>query len=100
MHNIVFKANEYEAFIDYNDIMIQAFGIGCSLCGATQISFVLQNHPITIGSLMKKYGISLTDKQVEELTEQPIKQWQNFEDENFNQNKATFLCEDCWNEMN
>lgn len=96
MDNIKINKNDYEPFLDYKDLMIQAFGIGCSICGDEEINFVLKNHPETIGNIVKKLG-NKTDEQIEQAIELPLKQWQEFDDSNADNNKPVFICEECWN---
>ncbi|AVN65248.1 hypothetical protein CG002_02705 [Mesoplasma florum] len=98
-NKINFNKDNYVEFNDFNDVMIQAFGIGCSLCYEPQISFVLKDHPKPIGSLIKEQGKNLTDSEVEKLVENPIQEWQKFEDINFDNQEPTFLCDECWNQM-
>lgn len=98
-NKINFNKENYLEFNDFNDVMIQAFGIGCSLCYEPQISFVLNGHPKPIGTLIKEQNKNLTDNEIENLIKKPIDEWQNFEDINFDQQIPTFLCDECWNQM-
>ncbi|PPE04368.1 hypothetical protein EELLY_v1c00420 [Entomoplasma ellychniae] len=99
MSKLIFDKNNYEVFDDYNDVMIQVFGIGCSLCYDGEIFQVLKNHPIPFGKLLKEKNKELNEQETEKLFNQQIKEWQTFEDKNFEFQKPTFICETCWNEM-
>ncbi|ATZ17415.1 hypothetical protein ELUMI_v1c06930 [Williamsoniiplasma luminosum] len=96
MNKINFKAHNYEKFHDFKDIMIQAFGIGCSLCESDEIEYVYQNHPPIIGNLIKNQSKNLTDQEVDKLIAKPLEQWQAFDEQNANQMIPTFLCMNCF----
>ncbi|KAF5295741.1 hypothetical protein FQA39_LY12914 [Lamprigera yunnana] len=71
---ITIEKNDYCEFNDYNDLMINAFEIGCSLCGESEILFVLKNSPKPIGRLLKDLNKDFDDDEIEKILEQPIKQ--------------------------
>ncbi|AUF83644.1 hypothetical protein CXP39_02415 [Mesoplasma syrphidae] len=100
MQQINFELKDYENFNDYNDLMVQAFGIGCSLCESPEIILVLKDGPIPIGRLIKQQYKTLTDQEVESLIEKPLQQWQKFDDQNSEILKPTFLCAECFNTLN
>ncbi|PPE05230.1 hypothetical protein [Williamsoniiplasma lucivorax] len=96
MNKVNFNAQAYEKFYDFKDVMVQAFGIGCSLCGTEEIEYVYQNHPPTIGNLIKNQAKNLTDQEVDQLIEKPLLNWQTFDETNANQMIPTFLCVNCF----
>ncbi|WP_027063165.1 hypothetical protein [Mesoplasma seiffertii] len=100
MQQINFERDSYENFNDYNDLMVQAFGIGCSLCESSEIILVLKDSPIPIGRLIKQQAKSLSDEEVEKLIAEPLQQWQKFDDLNSEALKPTFLCAECFNTLN
>lgn len=95
--DLKFEMNNYEFFNDYKDLMIEAFGIGCSTCGAPEILYVFKGGPIPIGTLIKKAGRNLSDDQIEQLIAQPLQDWQQFDDQNSENLIPTYLCGECWN---
>ncbi|WP_026389737.1 hypothetical protein [[Acholeplasma] multilocale] len=99
MDTIEFNSDYYESFNDYNDLMVQAFGIGCSLCESPEITFVHKGHPTPIGMLIKEQGKDLSDKEVEKLIAKPLEEWQIFDDSNSDESIATFLCDECFNTL-
>jgi hypothetical protein len=74
MEQINFEASDYENFNDYNNLMVQAFGIGCSLCVSSEIILVLKNSPVPIGRLIKNQGKNLSDIEIEKLIDKPLKE--------------------------
>ncbi|ATZ18815.1 hypothetical protein ESOMN_v1c04330 [Williamsoniiplasma somnilux] len=97
INNLDFNSENYIFFNDYKNVMINAFGIGCSLCGAAEIIYVLKGSPKPIGSFLNDVNGNLTDQEIEKLIEKPITDWQNFEDNNSEKFIPTFICSECWN---
>ncbi|WP_031542955.1 hypothetical protein [Mesoplasma photuris] len=99
MKQIEIDEKDYVVWNDYNDLMVQAFGIGCSLCGSSDIFFVLKNHPKPIGNLLKELSNQLSDEEVEKYIQKPLEDWQIFDDKNADQERPTFLCDECFNSI-
>lgn len=99
MSKINFSSNNYKKFNDYNYVMSQAFDITCSLCDEQEIEFVVKNSPTPLGRLLKDKNCNLTDKEVEKIAKEEIIKWESLEEQNFNNNIATFLCWECWNNL-
>ncbi|AJM71818.1 hypothetical protein [Mycoplasma yeatsii] len=99
MSKINFDPNNYKKFNDYNYVMSQAFNITCSLCDEQEIEFVVKNSPTPLGRLLKDKNRNLTDKEVEKIVTEEIVKWDLLEENNFNNNIATFLCWECWNNL-
>ncbi|MDQ0567831.1 hypothetical protein [Mycoplasma yeatsii] len=99
MSKINFDPNNYKKFNDYNYVMSQAFNITCSLCDEQEIEFVVKNSPTPLGRMLKEKNRNLTDKEVEKIATEEIVKWDLLEENNFNNNIATFLCWECWNNL-
>ncbi|UZK63917.1 hypothetical protein MNF30_03040 [Mycoplasma mycoides subsp. capri] len=99
MNNINFDPKNYKYFKDYNFFMAKFFNITCSLCDSYEISFVTNQSPIPIGSLIKKQTKKLSEKEVEQLINEQIVIWDKLEENNYKKNIPTFLCDECWNTL-
>ncbi|WP_043645710.1 hypothetical protein [Mycoplasma putrefaciens] len=99
MNNINFDPKNYQSFNDYNDLMIRAFKITCSLCDSQEIEFLFKDSPIPIGRLLKQQNLKLSDIEVEQIVKQELIKWDQLEASNFKQKIPTFLCAICWNSL-
>ncbi|AKU80055.1 hypothetical protein [Spiroplasma turonicum] len=94
-----FFEDDFIIFNDYDNIMIQAFNIGCSLCGIETIEYAYKDIPQPIGNKVKEIhdnNPNVSDVEIEELLKDLIDDWQNYDDKNASEGIPTFLCSECY----
>ncbi|ASP28518.1 hypothetical protein SCORR_v1c07460 [Spiroplasma corruscae] len=94
-----FNETDFIEYSDFNNLMIEVFGIGCSLCGIDDISYVSKNSPKLLGNVVKEIHDSkpdISDLELDNLLKEPIDAWQELDDYNATIGKPTFLCSECY----
>ncbi|AHI52700.1 hypothetical protein [Spiroplasma culicicola] len=102
MKKTVFSPEDFKKFEDNKNIMMQIFGITCSVCGIDEIGYVAQNAPKTIGQIAQEAmeeNPDITDEQLDELMEGPIGAWQEVDDYNASIGMPTFACDNCYQQL-
>ncbi|AKX34409.1 hypothetical protein SLITO_v1c07900 [Spiroplasma litorale] len=97
-----FSIEDFREFNDYDNIMAQAFGVGCSLCGLEEIMYTSINCPKEIGLVVKEIhdnNPNISDSELDSLLKDPIEAWQEVDDYNSSIGAPTFLCIDCYDQL-
>ncbi|WP_338972884.1 hypothetical protein [Spiroplasma endosymbiont of Panorpa germanica] len=97
-----FLSSDFKIFEDARDVMKELFSISCSLCGDDDIKYVAVNAPESIGNIANQIledNPKILDKQLDELLDEPISIWQQFDDENADNLIPTFACEICYEQL-
>ncbi|AHI53692.1 hypothetical protein SSABA_v1c02800 [Spiroplasma sabaudiense Ar-1343] len=97
-----FLSSDFKIFNDPKNIMKELFGIACSLCGDEEIKYVASNAPQSIGEIATEAledNPNITDSELDEMIDEPISIWQQFDDENAENLIPTFSCEVCYEQL-
>ncbi|ARU91975.1 hypothetical protein SCLARK_001458 [Spiroplasma clarkii] len=102
MKKTEFKQEDFKKFEDPRNIMIQLFGIACSVCGIDEIGYVVTNAPKTVGTLAQEILASqpnIEDDDLEASLTPLIDAWQEFDDYNASIGVPTFACDNCYQQL-
>ncbi|WP_338985479.1 hypothetical protein [Spiroplasma endosymbiont of Diplazon laetatorius] len=94
-----------EDFVKYNDpksVMMQLFGVTCSVCGIDEIDFVDEKAPKTLGQVAEEIlaeNPEIDDEELNEMIEPQIDAWQELDDYNASIGMPTFLCYNCHDQL-
>ncbi|AGR41990.1 hypothetical protein [Spiroplasma diminutum] len=94
-----------EDFVKYEDpknIMMELFGVTCSVCGIEEIDFIDQKAPKTLGQVAQEIldeNPEIDDEELNEMIEPQIEAWQELDDYNASIGMPTFLCYNCHDQL-
>ncbi len=102
MKKTTFNEEDFIKFHDTKNIMMQLFGITCSVCGIDEIGYVASNSPKSLGDLAfdaLENNPSISDEELDKLMEDPIEAWQEVDDYNASIGMPTFTCDNCYQQL-
>ncbi|QBQ07542.1 hypothetical protein SGLAD_v1c03430 [Spiroplasma gladiatoris] len=102
MKKTTFIKEDFKKFEDNKNVMMQLFGITCSVCGIDEIAYTAINAPKTIGQIAHEAyeeNPDISDEELDKLIESPIKLWQEVDDYNSSIGVPTFVCDNCYDQL-
>ncbi|WP_338970603.1 hypothetical protein [Spiroplasma endosymbiont of Labia minor] len=102
MSEFIFNTSDYKTFDDSNNVMIEMFDTTCSVCGLEQIDWVRKDAPRTIGNIAHDIldeNTNVSDEFLDDALNEPINEWQKFDDLNADNGIPTFLCSTCFEQL-
>ncbi|QEH61675.1 hypothetical protein SCHIN_v1c04780 [Spiroplasma chinense] len=102
MKKTVFSPEDFKKFEDNRNVMMELFGITCSVCGIDEIGYVAENAPKTIGQIAQEAideNPEISDDELDDMMTGPIEAWQEVDDYNASIGMPTFACDNCYQQL-
>ncbi|WP_339021520.1 hypothetical protein [Spiroplasma endosymbiont of Atherix ibis] len=98
MKKTTFTEEDFIKYEDPKNVMMQLFGITCSVCGIDEIDFIDEKAPKTLGQVAQEIleeNPEINDDDLNEMIEPQVEAWQKLDDYNASIGIPTFLCYNC-----
>ncbi|WP_339029435.1 MULTISPECIES: hypothetical protein [unclassified Spiroplasma] len=102
MIKTTFTEEDFVKFNDPKNVMMQLFGVTCSVCGIDEIDFIDEKAPKTFGQIAKEIldeNPEIDDDELNDMIEPQIEAWQELDDYNASIGMPTFLCHNCYTQL-
>lgn len=102
MQKTIFTEEDFRPFEDPKSIMMQIFGVTCSVCGIDEIAYVSENAPKTLGQIAfeaMEENPEIGDEELDDMLDGPMDAWQEVDDYNSSIGMPTFSCDNCYRQL-